>query len=77
MQKYFKIIETDSHQVLVAKDFSHESDKNDIPFEIVVAFFTDGVKVSFGLGFKEESERDENFDKIDKATVEDMVQSVL
>lgn len=55
---YFKIIELDTHQVLVSKDF--EDDKESSP-SIVIILFHEGVKIKQTLIYSNEQGRDEDF----------------
>ena len=58
-QKFFRIIELPTHQVLLTKDFGDKEEDQD--FLLVISFFFDGVKITQSLGYDDEGKRDKAF----------------
>jgi hypothetical protein len=73
MIKNFRIIETETHQVLLTKDFDNDDEDNS-PL-LVITFFLDGVKVSQKLGYDSEKVRDRVFHEITMEQVSETVNS--
>ena len=72
---HFRIIELESHQVLLTKDFDNEQD--DAHYLIAISFFLDWGKASLKLNYKTEKARDEVFNKITEKEAQGMVNNAI
>ena len=71
----FRIIELESHQVLLTKDFDNEQD--DAHYLIAISFFLDWGKASLKLSYSKEKMRNDMFEKINKKEAQGMVDNAL
>ncbi len=70
----FRIIELQTHQVLLTKDFDQDDESKVL---ITVTFFLEGAKVIQKLGYSEEETRNEIFDKFTDAQAQTMLDNTL
>jgi len=72
---YFRIIELESHQVLLQKDFGDDNEDNKPLIRII--FNVEGIKVSQSLGYDDEVQRDKIFESITEEQIQNTVDNAL
>ncbi len=75
MKKFAKLFDLPEHQVIVAKDFSNEDEE--MEGQLVVTTFIDSVKVQMKYGFEKLADRDQAFEKYDRAAAEKLISSSI
>lgn len=70
----FRIIELPEYQVLLTKDYDEESDAAPL---LDFCFFTDDVKITHKLGYKEESTRDGIFESMTDEQAQTLVNHII
>ena len=72
MKNVFRILETETHEILLSKDFNDE--ENNGEYQIIMSFFIeDGFRANMTFGYKDEKIRDKMFLKITKEEAEQTV----
>lgn len=73
MEKYFKIIELPTHQVLFTRDFDEDENPT-----IKVSVYLDGVRIDISAGYQSEEKRDEIFENnINEEVAQAYLNSIL
>jgi hypothetical protein len=73
-EKYFRIIELETHQILLTKDFDSDEKAS---YLVCITFFVDGLKCSFNFGFSAEKKRDDCFRQYSKAHAQTLLDATI